>query len=84
MPAKWQSLCKASNIEKANIRNGIILRNIKFGEEIIICNESEALLFEPKKTIENDKPSQQLELQHELTDTGQHVLHILLFNSYFK
>uniref|UniRef100_A0A0R3RS68 Zinc finger protein n=1 Tax=Elaeophora elaphi TaxID=1147741 RepID=A0A0R3RS68_9BILA len=69
MPAKWQSLCKAANMEEANVRNGIVLRNIEFGEEIIICNESEALLQKSRKILQSDKPSQQLEIIRELTDT---------------
>ncbi|EJD73444.1 hypothetical protein LOAG_15477, partial [Loa loa] len=69
MPPKWQSLCKAANIEEANIRNGIVLRNIEFGEEIIICNEPEVSLLEPSKMHQNDKQGQQLEkIQQELTD----------------
>ncbi|VDK80641.1 unnamed protein product [Litomosoides sigmodontis] len=72
MPAKWQSLCKASNIEKANIRDGIVLRNIAFGEEIVVCNESEALLLERRKRIRTEKPrlEEKLELiAHEATDS---------------
>ncbi|VDP21810.1 unnamed protein product [Onchocerca flexuosa] len=71
MPAKWQSLCKEANIKKANIRNGIVIRNIEFGEEIIICNEVEALLLEPSKMLQNDKQGQQLEMkQQKLNETG--------------
>ncbi|EJW74482.1 hypothetical protein WUBG_14610, partial [Wuchereria bancrofti] len=62
MPSKWQSLCKAANKEKANIWNGIILRPIEFGQEIIICNEPETLIFEPSKMPQNDKQGQQLEM----------------------
>lgn len=71
MPSKWQSLCKVANVEEANIRNGIVLRNIEFGEEIIICNESEALLLESSKMLQNNMKDQQLEMmQQELTETG--------------
>lgn len=55
IPSKWQSLCKAANVEEANVRrNGIVLKDIKFGEEIIVYDESKTLLPQ-SNLIFNDK-----------------------------
>ncbi|VIO88446.1 Zinc finger, C2H2 type family protein [Brugia malayi] len=73
IPSKWQSLCKTANKEEANIWNGIVLRPIEFGQEIIICNEPETLTLEPSKMLQNDKEGQQLEMiQQGLTHT-EHI-----------
>ncbi|VDN91592.1 unnamed protein product [Brugia pahangi] len=73
IPSKWQSLCKTANKEEANIWNGIVLRPIEFGQEIIICNEPETLTLEPSKMLQNDKEGQQLEMIQQGLTHAEHI-----------
>ncbi|VDM99594.1 unnamed protein product [Thelazia callipaeda] len=64
IPAKWQSLCKVAKMPEANVRNGIVLRNIEFGEEIIICKDSEG----PNEMQEVNKKILGIQLNEEILE----------------
>uniref|UniRef100_A0A915PD06 C2H2-type domain-containing protein n=1 Tax=Setaria digitata TaxID=48799 RepID=A0A915PD06_9BILA len=60
-------------MEEANVMNGIVLRNIEFGEEIIICNESEAPLLEPSTLLQKDKHGPEPEMAQLKSNETDHT-----------